>query len=158
MKRTIIVGGGIAGLATAFELCEHGFTDFTLIESSPRLGGKISSIEQNGFLMEGGPDSFITQKKSTLELCRKLGLEDQLIGSRAGTTYVWSNGQLHPMPEGMMLMAPTMIAPIVRSKLISWPGKLRLALEPFVPARVEVEDESLATFVRRRLGAEMLDK
>ena len=158
MKKTIIIGGGIAGLATAFELCERGFTDFALVESSPRLGGKISSIEQNGFLMESGPDSFITQKKSTLELCRKLGLENQFIGSRAGTTYVWSNGQLHPMPEGMMLMAPTMIAPIVRSKLISWAGKLRLALEPFVPARVEVDDESLATFVRRRLGAEMLDK
>lgn len=158
MKRTIIIGGGIAGLAAAFELHEHGFSDFTLVESAPRLGGKISSIEQDGFLMEGGPDSFITQKKSTLELCRKLGLADQFISSRGGATCVWSNGQLHRMPEGMMLMAPTMIAPIVRSKLISWPGKLRLALEPFIPARADAEDESLAGFVRRRLGAEMLDK
>src|SRR5689334_8327328 len=115
MKKTIIIGGGIAGLATAFHLYENGFTDFTLVESAPRLGGKIASIEQNGFLIEGGPDSFITQKKSTIELCSKLGLEDQLIGSQAGATFVWSDGKLHPMPEGMMLMAPTMIAPIVRS-------------------------------------------
>ena len=158
MNKTIIIGGGIAGLATALELCEHGFTNFTLLESAPRVGGKILSIDQNGFLIEGGPDSFVTQKKVTLELCCKLGLEDQLLGSHAGATYVWSGGELHPMPEGMMLMAPTMVAPIVRSKLISWPGKFRLALEPFMPPRTDGEDESLASFVRRRLGTEMLGK
>jgi oxygen-dependent protoporphyrinogen oxidase len=158
MKNTIIIGGGIAGLATAFHLQEDGYTKFTLVESAPRVGGKISSTEQNGFLIEGGPDSFITQKKSTLDLCKKLGLEQQFIGSQAGATYVWSSGRLHPMPEGMMLMAPTMIAPIVRSRLISWPGKLRLALEPFIQRRTDGEDESLASFVRRRLGTEMLDK
>ena len=158
MKKTIIIGGGIAGLATAFHLNESGFAGFTLIESALRLGGKISSIEQNGFLIEGGPDSFITQKKATLELCSKLGLADQLIGSQAGATFVWSGRTLHPMPEGMMLMAPTMIAPIVRSKLISWPGKLRLAVEPFIKQRTDREDESLGSFVRRRLGTEMLDK
>ena len=158
MGKTIIIGGGIAGLATALRLEESGFGDFTLIESASRVGGKISSAEERGFLIEGGPDSFITQKKSTLELCAKLGLDEQLIGSEAGATYVWSDGRLHPMPEGMMLMAPTMIGPIVRSKLISWAGKLRLALEPFIKARTDGEDESLGSFVRRRLGSEMLDK
>lgn len=158
MNRTIIIGGGIAGLATAFHLYESGYSDFTLIEAAPRLGGKISSAQQNGFLIEAGPDSFITQKKSTLELCKKLGLESQLIGSQPGTTSVWSGGKLHPIPEGMMLMAPTMVGPILRSKLISWPGKIRMGLEPLIRARTDGDDESLASFVRRRLGTELLDK
>lgn len=158
---TIIIGGGIAGLATAFSLQEAGLTGFTLVESAPRLGGKIVSCHQDGFVIEGGPDSFITQKKSALDLCKRLGLEDQLVGSNTGknaATYVWSKGRLHPMPEGMMLMAPTMVLPFLRSSLISWPGKLRMGMELFVPKRSASEDESLGGFVRRRLGTEALNK
>jgi protoporphyrinogen/coproporphyrinogen III oxidase len=161
MSRTVIIGGGIAGLATAFYLQECGAPDYTLIECSPRLGGKITSANENGFLVEGGPDSFITQKTAALDLCRRLGLEKQLSGSNTGkqaTTYVWSKGRLHPMPEGMMLMAPTMVLPFLRSRLISWPGKLRMGMEVFVPKQSGDQDESLAGFVRRRLGNEALNK
>jgi protoporphyrinogen/coproporphyrinogen III oxidase len=161
MCKTVIVGGGIAGLATAFYLQECGVHDFTLIESSPTLGGKIASVNEAGFLVEGGPDSFITTKPAALDLCRRLGLGDQLTGSNSGkqaTTFVWSGGRLHPMPEGMMLMAPTMVLPFLRSRLISWPGKLRMGMEVFVPRQSSDQDESLADFVRRRLGSELLNK
>lgn len=161
MNKTVIVGGGIAGLATAFYLQESGSVDYTLIESSPTCGGKITSTSRDGFIIEGGPDSFITQKPAALDLCKRLGLGDQLIGSNPGkqaTTYVWSGGRLHPMPEGMMLMAPTMVIPFLRSSLISWPGKLRMGMELFVPKLDSAQDESLAGFVRRRLGTEALNK
>ena len=167
MKQTVIIGGGIAGLATAFYLRECGQVNFTLIEQSPHWGGKITSAQQNGFVVEGGPDSFLAQKKTALELCRRLGLDDQLVGNNRGknsTTYVCSAGRLEPMPEGMMLMAPTMVLPFLRSRLISWPGKLRMGMEMFVPRRRgdgdrdDASDESLAGFVRRRLGAELLNK
>ena len=162
MKKIVIIGGGITGLATAFYLQEYarGAVDYTLIESTPRLGGKIASAHENGFIIEGGPDSFLAQKTAMLDLCRTLRLDDQLIGSNSAerTTYVWSRGRLHPIPEGMMLMAPTMVLPFLRSRLISWPGKVRMGMEMFIPKRVKDEDESLASFVRRRLGAEALDK
>jgi oxygen-dependent protoporphyrinogen oxidase len=158
MMKTVIVGGGISGLATAFAL--QG-CDYTLIESSPRWGGKITTAREDGFTIEGGPDSFITQKTAGTELCRQLGLEDELVGSisgRGATVYLWSGGRLHAMPEGMMLMAPTMVLPFLRSRLFSWPGKLRMGMEFFVPRARGDEDESLASFVRRRLGAEALNK
>jgi oxygen-dependent protoporphyrinogen oxidase len=161
MSKTVIVGGGIAGLATAFYLQECGATNFTLIDCAPRWGGKITSAQQDGFLVEGGPDSFITQKTAALDLCNKLGLSHLLTGSSTGkqaTTYVWSRGRLHPMPEGMMLMAPTMVLPFLRSRLISWPGKLRMGLEALIPRNLSDADESLGSFVRRRLGTEALNK
>ena len=163
MGKTVIIGGGISGLAAAYYLQESAGedTEYLLLESSSRLGGKITSNSSDGFLVEGGPDSFLTQKSATLDLCRALGLGDQLIGSNqtaTPSTYVLSNGRLHPMPEGMMLMAPTMILPILRSRLISWPGKLRMGMEVFVPRAESDSDESLASFVRRRLGSELLNK
>ena len=161
MSKTVIVGGGIAGLATAYYLHAGGATDFTLFECLPKWGGKITSAHTDGFVVEGGPDSFITQKPVALELCGKLGLNNQLVGSNSGksaTTYVWSGGRLHAMPEGMMLMAPTMVLPFLKSKLISWPGKMRMGMEMFIPRRSDGEDESLAGFVRRRLGSELLNK
>jgi oxygen-dependent protoporphyrinogen oxidase len=163
MGKTVIIGGGISGLAAAYYLQESAGedTEYLLLESSSRLGGKITSNSSDGFLVEGGPDSFLTQKSATLDLCRALGLGDQLIGSNqtaTPSTYVLSNGRLHPMPEGMMLMAPTMILPILRSRLISWPGKLRMGMEVFVRRAKSDSDESLASFVRRRLGSELLNK
>jgi oxygen-dependent protoporphyrinogen oxidase len=161
MTKTVIVGGGISGLAIAYTLQERGPRDYTLIEGSPRWGGKITSVHENGFTIEGGPDSFITQKAAGLDLCKRLGLEDQLVGSNSGknaATFIWSGGRLHRMPEGMMLMAPTMVLPFLRSRLISWPGKMRAGLEVFIPRARGDEDESLAGFVRRRLGNELLNK
>jgi oxygen-dependent protoporphyrinogen oxidase len=163
MSKTVVIGGGISGLATAYYLQSYigANADCLLLESSNHLGGKITSEAIDGFLVEGGPDSFLTQKRAALDLCHALGLDDQLIGSNQTampSTYVLSNGRLHPMPEGMMLMAPTMILPILRSRLISWPGKLRMGMEIFVRPGQRDYDESLASFVRRRLGAEVLDK
>jgi oxygen-dependent protoporphyrinogen oxidase len=161
MGKTVIVGGGIAGLATAFFLQQRGADDFTLIDCSPQFGGKITSASQDGFVVEGGPDSFITQKAAAVDLCTQLGLNQQFVGSATGkdaTTYVWNRGRLHPIPEGMMLMAPTMVLPFLRSRLISWPGKLRMGMEVFVPRQPSGQEETLASFVRRRLGNEALDK
>ncbi len=162
MKKVVIIGGGVAGLATAYFLQErgHGVVDYTLIESAPAFGGKIVSWRENGFVIEGGPDSFITQKTAALELGRALGLGDQLIGTNdaARKVFVWSRGKLRPMPEGVMLIVPTRFMPFVKSSLISWPGKLRMGLDLFIPPRRDDGDESLSHFVRRRLGAEALDR
>ena len=160
MPKTIVIGGGISGLAAAYAL-QKSEANYQLLEASDRLGGKIVTYAGEGFLIEGGPDSFLTQKRAALDLCRELGLGDQLIGSNhtaTPSTYVLSKGKLHPMPEGMMLMAPTMILPILRSKLISWPGKLRMGLEIFIGRNTTVADESLGSFVRRRMGSELLAK
>ncbi len=162
MKKIAVIGGGITGLATAYYLqrYSHGSLDVTLIDGAQRFGGKVTSATEHGFVVEGGPDSFITKKVATLELCKSLGLDDQLLPSNSSgkTTYVWSRGDLRPMPEGMLLMAPTMILPFLRSNLISWPGKLRMGMEMLIPPHVSESDESLASFVRRRLGAEALEK
>ena len=163
MPKTVIIGGGISGLAAAYALqkSEGPNANYLLLEASDHLGGKIVTYAGDGFLIEGGPDSFLTQKRAALDLCRELGLGDQLIGSNhtaTPSTYVLSKGKLHPMPEGMMLMAPTMILPILRSKLISWPGKLRMGLEIFIGRNTTVADESLGSFVRRRMGSELLAK
>jgi oxygen-dependent protoporphyrinogen oxidase len=163
MPKTVVIGGGISGLAAAYALqkTEGSDANYLLLEASDHLGGKIVTYSGDGFLIEGGPDSFLTQKRAALDLCRELGLGDQLIGSNhtaTPSTYVLSKGKLHPMPEGMMLMAPTMILPILRSKLISWPGKLRMGLEIFIGRNTTVPDESLGAFVRRRMGSELLAK
>ena len=163
MPKTVVIGGGISGLAAAYALqkSQGPNASYLLLEASDHLGGKITTYSGDGFLVEGGPDSFLTQKRAAIDLCRELGLGDQLIGSNhtaTPSTYVLSHGKLHPMPEGMMLMAPTMILPILRSKLISWPGKLRMGLEIFIGRNTTDPDESLASFVRRRMGAETLDK
>jgi len=163
MPKTVIIGGGISGLAAAYALQKSEGPDarYLLLEASDHLGGKIVTYSGDGFLIEGGPDSFLTQKRAALDLCRELGLGNELIGSNhtaTPSTYVLSKGKLHPMPEGMMLMAPTMILPILRSKLISWPGKLRMGLEIFVGRNTTVADESLGAFVRRRMGSELLAK
>ena len=163
MPKTVVIGGGISGLAAAYSLqkSQGSNADYLLLEDSDHLGGKIVTYAGEGFLVEGGPDSILTQKRAALDLCRELGLGDQLIGANhtaTPSTYVLSKRKLHPMPEGMMLMAPTMILPILRSKLISWPGKLRMGLEIFIGRNTTVADESLGAFVRRRMGSELLAK
>jgi protoporphyrinogen/coproporphyrinogen III oxidase len=131
-----------------------------LIESGPAFGGKITSSHEAGFVIEGGPDSFLTHKPAALKLCQELGLEDEFVGinQAARQVFVWSRGRLRPMPPGVMLSVPTKVGPFLRSSLISWPGKLRMGLELFIPARSDPADESLSDFVRRRLGQEALEK
>jgi oxygen-dependent protoporphyrinogen oxidase len=154
-----IVGGGIAGLAAAHALKEHG-TPFVLLEASGRLGGVIRTERVGGFLLEAGPDAILAQKPEAVDLCRALGLGDRLIptNAEARTVYVLHAGRLHPLPEGMVLGVPTKIGPLLQSSLFSWPGKLRMALEPFMPRVKDPVDESIASFMRRRLGSEALKR
>ncbi len=165
MPKIIIVGGGIAGLAAAVHLKSgakaHGKTvDVLLLEKDNRAGGKFITEKLGPFTVEGGPDSFLPEKIWTVNLARHLGLESEMLptNDQFKGTYLYSGNKLHPLPEGVMLMVPTMFWPMAKSRLISWPGKLRMGMEIFVPKRKIPGDESLAQFVTRRLGRECLEK
>lgn len=157
MKRAIVIGGGISGLAAAFYLRKKALAqglelDVKVLEKGERPGGKIQSIKDQGYLCEWGPNGFLDSKPQTLDLCADLGIEEMLLRSNddARKRFIFSGGTLHRLPEsGLSFFA---------SKLISWPGKIRLALEPFAPGRPEGIDETLAAFGRRRLGNEALQK
>src|SRR3989454_5516448 len=159
-----VVGGGITGLAAAHravELARERSTalDLTLMEARARLGGTIATEHAGGFLIESGPDSFLSEKPWALALCRRLGVEDRLVRTddRFRKVFVWRAGRLHALPDGFQLLAPTKLGPFVRSGLFSWPGKLRMALDLVMP-RGTSDDESLGAFVRRRLGREALER
>ena len=160
----VIVGGGITGLAAAHRATElareRGLDlDLKVIEARPRLGGTIVSERAGGFLVEAGPDSFLSEKPWALALCRRLGIESQLVRTddRFRKVFVWFRGRLHPLPEGFQLLAPTRLLPFATSSLFSWPGKLRMAMD-LVVGRGGGDDESLGAFVRRRLGREALER
>jgi protoporphyrinogen/coproporphyrinogen III oxidase len=162
--RLVIVGGGISGLAAAHRCLEisreRGLAlDLTLLESADRLGGTILTERRDGFLVECGPDSFISEKPWALALCRRLGLEDRLVRTddRHRSAFVVHRGRLHVLPEGFQMMAPTRLAPLLASPLFSWRGKARMALDLVLP-RGGDPDESLGAFVRRRLGREALER
>jgi len=157
MKQAIIVGGGISGLATAWILREKAREQgidlgITLLEKENRLGGKIWSIKEDGFLCEWGPNGFLDSKPQTLDLCRDLKADSRLLRSNdnARKRFIYSGGVLNRLPEN----GPSFL----KSSLISWPGKFRLAMEPFIPQFRGDEDETLAAFGRRRLGEEALNK
>lgn len=156
MKRVVVVGGGISGLAAAYELHKSG-CPVTVIEKD-RIGGVIRTERHGDLLIEGGPDSFIVQKPAAKELCEELGLGDRLIPTRSRKVHVWSGGRLHEMPEGLFLTVPTKIWPFLKSGLISFGGKLRMGMDLVLPRGPEVDDESIGSFVRRRLGNEALEK
>ncbi len=163
--RVAVVGGGIAGLAAAHRLVELSrerprSPQLTLLEGRDRLGGTIATERADGFLIEAGPDSFISEKPWALALCQRLGLSDRLVSTddRFRRTYVVHRGRLKPLPEGFQLLAPARFWPFVSSRLFSWPGKLRMAMDLFLPKRVGSDDESLGSFVRRRLGVEALER
>lgn len=131
----------------------------TLLEGSLRLGGPIETIRDQGFVAECGADSFLTDKPWTLNLCRKLGLEQELLSTGPERkTLIVSRGRLTEIPPGFNLLAPARLRPILQSSLLSRRGKIRLALEPLIPARRNIEDESIARFVTRRMGREVLDR
>jgi oxygen-dependent protoporphyrinogen oxidase len=157
MKRVIIVGGGISGLATAYLLREKALSAgiepaVILLEKEPRTGGKIWSRKEDGYLCEWGPNGFLDSKPQTLDLCRALGANNQLLRSNdnARKRFIYTGGRLNRLPED----GPSFL----KSRLISWPGKFRLALEPFAAPPLEGVDETLAAFGRRRLGDEALRK
>lgn len=162
MTRCVVLGGGIAGLAAAYRLrqASEGRLSVRLVEASPRLGGKVLSERQRGFLLEGGPDSFVAHKPAALDLVRELGLEHRLVPSNDdfGGASIFHNGRLCPLPEGFRYLVPGRWGPFFRSSLLSWRGKLRLACEPWIPKGPSQGDESVADFVRRRLGQEALER
>jgi protoporphyrinogen/coproporphyrinogen III oxidase len=159
-----VVGGGIAGLSTAYYLQQAGL-QYTLLEQSDSWGGKIltDQIDVAGagsFVVEGGPDSFISQKPWALQLARELGMEDRLLGTNDDRRqiFVLNNGRPTPLPDGVLLIVPTKIKPFALSPLLSPLGKLRMGFDLFIPAKRDGQDETLADFITRRLGSEALDK
>ncbi|HEX9821254.1 MAG TPA: protoporphyrinogen oxidase [Methylomirabilota bacterium] len=163
--KLVVIGGGIAGLAAAHRAVELARErslrlDLALLEARDRLGGTIASERVDGFLVEAGPDSFLSEKPWALALCRRLGIEDRLVRTddRFRKVFVWHRGRLHPLPDGFQLLAPTALLPFATSSLFSLPGKLRMALDLVLPRGGGGDDESLGAFVRRRLGAEALER
>jgi oxygen-dependent protoporphyrinogen oxidase len=160
----VVVGGGITGLAAAHRATElaseRGIElDLKVVEARDRLGGTIVTERIDGFVVEAGPDSFLSEKPWALALCRRLGLEQRLLRTddRFRKVFVWFRGRLHPLPDGFQLVAPTRLLPFATSSLFSWPGKVRMAMDVVLP-RGGGEDESLGSFVRRRLGREALER
>ena len=164
MKRIAIIGGGISGLSAAFALEQQRRAgvplEYVVFESSPRLGGVMVTDSADGCLIEAGPDSFLTEKPWAIDLCRQIGLGDQLIGSndQQRKTYILVKGQLVAMPDGLMFMVPTKILPTVFSPLFSLATKLRMAREWFHPPRKSEQDETVAAMVERHYGPEMVDR
>lgn len=164
MKRIAIIGGGISGLSAAFMLEQRRRAGvplrYVLYESSSRLGGVISTEYINGYVVEAGPDSFLTEKPWAADLCRELGLEDQLIGSNdvERRTYILLKRRLVPIPDGLIFMVPTRILPVVFSPLFSPLTKFRIAREWFHSPASSDKDESVAKFVERHYGSELVER
>jgi oxygen-dependent protoporphyrinogen oxidase len=159
--RVAVIGGGISGLSAAHrvhELAPHA--SVTLFEASPRLGGVLQTQRREGYLIERSADMFITRDPWALELCRRIGFQDQLINtnSQYRKAFVAHRGRLVEVPEGFTLMSPARVWPVLRTPLLSWGGKVRLASEYFVPRRREQVDESLRDFSVRRFGREAYER
>ncbi|HSE29991.1 MAG TPA: protoporphyrinogen oxidase [Pyrinomonadaceae bacterium] len=167
MKHIVIIGGGISGLAAAHRLTELSRTnatpvEITLCEASDRLGGIIQTHLRDGFLLERGPDSFISEKPEAIRLAQRLGIDRRLIttNEQHRCSFIVRKGRLRKVPEGFQLLAPSRFWPFISTDIFSLPGKLRMAADLFLPRANSngSTDESLASFVTRRLGKEALDR
>jgi protoporphyrinogen/coproporphyrinogen III oxidase len=162
--RIAIIGGGTAGLAAAYELEKARATgasvEYTLFEERARLGGSLASEIVNGAVLERGPDSFLTEKPAAAELCRELGLGDQLIPSNdaARKTYIVVRNRLVALPDGLMFLVPTKLIPTALTPLFSFGTKMRMAMELLHPPRPAMGDESVAALVERHFGREAVDR
>jgi oxygen-dependent protoporphyrinogen oxidase len=160
-KRVVVIGGGISGLAAAHRLRElDPACQVTLLEAGSRLGGVLETARRDGFLIERSADNFITNVPWAVDLCRRVGLGDQLLptSSEQRNAMVVYAGRLERVPQGFMLMAPARLGPVLATPILSPWGKLRLLGEYFVPRRTDGADESLASFARRRLGREAFER
>jgi oxygen-dependent protoporphyrinogen oxidase len=164
LKRIAIIGGGVAGLSAAWSLEKARRAgqpiEYRLYEASGRLGGVITSETIDGCVIEGGPDSWLTEKPAAAALCRELGLADQLLPSndRERKTYIVVKNRLVPLPDGLMFMIPTRLVPTAFTRLFSWSTKLRMAREYLFPPPPATEDESVAAMTRRHFGQETVDR
>jgi oxygen-dependent protoporphyrinogen oxidase len=161
--RIVIIGGGISGLSSAFYLQREAERlgkelAITIVDSAPVFGGKINTLQRDGFVIEKGPDSFLARKLAIIDLAQELGLEGELTPTNpnAKKTYILHERKLHPMPAGLVLGVPTEIAPFVKTSLLSWGGKLRALLDLLIPVRKEQGDESLGGFLERRVGTQVM--
>jgi oxygen-dependent protoporphyrinogen oxidase len=153
----VVVGGGISGLAATYELQRRG-VDVRLIEASDHPGGVIRTDRFEGWVIDGGPDALLTQKRAAIALCGELGLTDRLVSTLTPrTAYVLRDGRLHPIPEGSFLGFPVRARALAASSLFSLGGKVRMACEVVIPRTEDDQDESIASFVRRRFGEEAVD-
>ena len=165
MMRIAIIGGGIAGLAAAFELEQARSAgaplSYTLYEGRDRLGGSLSSEIVNGAVIERGPDSFLTEKPAAAELCRELGLGAEMLPSNDANrkTYILVRNRLIALPDGLMFLVPTKLVPTALTPLFSFSTKVRMALELLHPPRPSgLPDEAVAALVKRHYGAEAVDR
>ena len=158
MPRVVIIGGGISGLSAAYYLAKAGVSS-TIIESRPRLGGVIQTERVEGCTIEAGPDSFLSAKPAALELIRELGLSGDVIGSNdhLRVTFVKRNGRLVPLPDGLMMMVPTKIMPLVTTGLVGWGTKIRMGMELLRAPKPKTGDESVAEFIEEHYGPEAVD-
>lgn len=160
-QRIAVIGGGISGLSAANRLLELApSSEVTLFESGDRLGGVIRTERHNDYLVESGADMFSTKDPWALGLCRRLGVDGELINtnSQHARAFIVYRGRLHPVPDGFALMTPGKFWPMVKTPLLGIGGKLRMAAEYFIPARKDAADESLAAFVTRRMGRQVYER
>src|SRR5688572_3541781 len=153
----VVIGGGIAGLAAAYELSRRGLS-FVVLEAAARPGGVIVSEEVDGFTIDGGPDALLIQKPGGIALCEDIGLGTRLVATKPPRlAYVQRAGRLHALPAASVLGIPTRIGPFLRTGLFTWAGKMRMGAELFVSKRTDGADESIGAFIRRRFGGEATD-
>src|SRR5690606_8760630 len=159
MDTVAIIGGGISGLSSAFYLQKEARESgkklkIMLFEHSDKLGGKINTLQKEGFVIEKGPDSFLSRKKAIIELAEEVGIADSIvpINPQASKTYIVSDGQLHTIPKGLVLGIPTDMLAFLQSTLVSAEGKWEAIKDIFKPAATKQEDESLGLFLERRIG------
>ena len=156
--KALIIGGGISGLSAAYYLSKAGIRA-TILEKSPRVGGVIRTTVQQGCVLEAGPDSFIAQKPWAMDLIRELGLADEVIGSNdhLRVTYILKHGRLVPLPDGLMMMVPTKIMPLIGTRLLSWGTKIRMGLEFLRRPKGPQPDRSVYDFLLDHYGQESID-
>jgi oxygen-dependent protoporphyrinogen oxidase len=155
--RLTVVGGGITGLAAAWEAVQRG-ASVTVLEAAPRLGGKIETDAIDGVAVDAGPDAFLARVPWAIELCREVGLGDALVSPAAGRAMVWRRGRLRPLPEALLLGVPTDVLGVVRSGLLSPLGLARAALDFVLPRSPLDDDASVADVVGRRLGRQVVER
>lgn len=164
MKRIAVIGGGISGLSAAFALQKQKNNgaplDYTLFEGGSRFGGVLRTECVEDCVLEAGPDSFLSEKPWAAELCRELGLDDQLIGSNDSErkTYILIKGRLVPLPDGLMFMVPTKLGAVFSSPLFSWQTRLQILREWFYHGTGESAESTVADFVERHYGREMVER